>query len=139
MLLKDKRIFVVEDNPMNRTIFQIALVKQGAQVDFERRGPDALFQLKRISHVDLIIMDLMLQNGATGFGLYLEIRKQPEFAAIPVVAISAMDPGIAIPEAKKLGMNGFIPKPIHSVNFPRQLARILEGEEVWEASFQSVS
>jgi CheY-like chemotaxis protein len=132
MLLQDKHIFIVEDNLMNRTVFQIALVKQGAQVDFERRGSDTLYHLKRLRQVDLIIMDLMLQDGITGFSLFQEIRKVERFTHTPVVAVSAMDPSVAIPEAKELGMNGFIPKPINNAAFAQQLAHILEGDTLWE-------
>ena len=36
MSLHDKHIFIVEDNLENRVVFQMALMKHGARVDFER-------------------------------------------------------------------------------------------------------
>jgi two-component system cell cycle response regulator DivK len=36
--------------------------------------------------------------------------------------------------AHKHGFDGFIGKPLDSERFPNQLARILSGEHVWEAT-----
>jgi CheY-like chemotaxis protein len=131
MLLSGKHIFVVEDNLQNRVVFQMALVRQGAFVDFERRGRDALFHLECASRVDLIVLDLMLADGVSGFNLYDEIRSNPKLADVPIIAVSAMDYAIAVPSARAKGFNGFIAKPIDSRLFPQQLARALEGEQVW--------
>jgi CheY-like chemotaxis protein len=131
MLLKDKHIFIVEDNLQNRVVFQIALVKYGAVVDFERWGKDVPFCLRRLSHIDLIILDLSLSHQISGFDVCDEIRTLPEFAHIPIVAVSAMDPAIAIPEARLHGFAGFIAKPIDAHLFPTQIASLIAGEEVW--------
>src|SRR5262249_5530263 len=69
LLLKDKIIFIVEDNSQNRVIFKMTLIKHGAIVDFERSGQDTIFRLKsasRASPVNLIILDLMLTDGISG-------------------------------------------------------------------------
>jgi CheY-like chemotaxis protein len=131
MLLKDKRIFIAEDNMQNRIIFQLALVPQGASIDIEYRGADTLYRLSCLSHVDLIILDLMLANGISGFDVCAEIRAQPRYSTVPIVAVSAMDAGIAVPQAVAAGFSGFIAKPINKRLFAQQIARILAGEAVW--------
>jgi two-component system cell cycle response regulator DivK len=55
----------------------------------------------------------------------------PEFKDVPIIAVSAMDPAIAIPEARIRGFSGFIAKPIEAHLFPEQVARVINGEEVW--------
>jgi len=47
------------------------------------------------------------------------------------VAVSAMDPSVAIPQARQKGFSGFIAKPIDNRLFPQQIAQIIEGEQVW--------
>src|SRR5687768_18324407 len=98
MLLKDKHIFIVEDNMQNRVIFQMAFIRHGAVVDFEGRGRDTLIRLNELSNVNLIILDLMLADGVSGFDLYDLIRDVPKYEDVPIVAVSAMDPSIAIPK-----------------------------------------
>jgi CheY-like chemotaxis protein len=133
MLLKDKRIFIVEDNVQNRIVFQMAIVRQGGSVDFERHGRDAVERLNDLRQVDLIVLDLMLAGGISGFDLFMAIRKLPEMESVPIVAVSAMDASVAIPKARTLGFNGFIAKPMDVLVFPQQLSKVISGETVWYA------
>lgn len=138
MLLQGKNIFVVEDNVQNRVVFQMILRKHGASVDFERMGVDTVFRLQNSPQVDMILLDLMLAEGISGFDLYTDIReKLPQLAEVPIVAVSAMEPAIAIPKAQALGFSGFISKPINSLVFGEQLASIFNGETVWYAGEQA--
>ena len=131
MILKDKRIFIVEDSMQNRLVFQMALIRHGASVDFERWGRDALSRLQNVSRVDLIILDLMWADGITGFDIFDQIRKLPKYQSVPIVAVSAMDASIAIPKTQKHGFSGFIAKPIDNAQFAKQLASIIAGQAVW--------
>jgi CheY-like chemotaxis protein len=131
MLLKGKHIFIIEDNLQNRIVFQVALVRHGASVDFERRGGDAIARLNGSPHIDVILLDLMLADGISGFDLYDELRALPRFAEAIIIAVSAMDPSTAVPKVRAKGFNGFIAKPIDIHELPKQIARILEGERVW--------
>ncbi len=131
MLLKGKRIFIVEDNPQNRVVFQMALIMPGARVDFERWGKDSLQMLKGIGSVDLIILDLMLYNGVSGYDIFDQIRAVERFQSIPVIAVSASDPSTALPETQRRGFSGFIAKPIDMELFSEQVAKVLAGEKIW--------
>lgn len=132
MLLNNTRILIVEDNAMNRAVFQIALGTNGASVIFDRWGRQAI---KKIAEhkPDLIILDLMLPNGDSGYDIFNEIRSHPSYASIPIVAVSASEPSVAIPKTKAAGFSGFIAKPIDEECLPDQLAQILAGEAVWSA------
>src|SRR5215468_9272762 len=98
MLLEQKNIFIIEDNPQNRVVFKLALVRHGAVVEFERWGNESIQQLKRFTHIDLIILDLMLAYGISGFDVFDEIRTTPRYELVPIIAVSAMDPALAIPK-----------------------------------------
>jgi CheY-like chemotaxis protein len=138
MLLKNIQLFIVEDNPQNRVIFQMSLIRHGASVQFERRGDGALYQLKNLTYVDGIILDLMLADGLSGFDIFDQIRMLPKFARVPIVAVSAMDPHVAIPTAQAKGFAGFIAKPIDDDLFSNQIAAILHGTPVWYAGERAI-
>jgi CheY-like chemotaxis protein len=140
MILKDKKIFIVEDDMRNRVIFQMTLIRAGAHVDFERWEGTSIQRLRN-SHnpVDLIVLDLMLPNNVSGFTIYDQIRSLERFASTPVVAVSAMDPSIALPKAIQKGLNGFIAKPIDTHQFPKQLLQVLNGDSVWITTYESDS
>ncbi len=133
MGIEGKRIFVVEDNVENRVIYQMTLVKHGAHLIFDRWGRDILRSMRGLRKFDLIILDLMLPNGRSGYNIFEEIRAIPELADIPVVAVSAADPSAAIAKVQELGFSGFITKPINVDCFAEQLERVMNGEKVWYA------
>jgi CheY-like chemotaxis protein len=87
--------------------------------------------LKRHLPVDIILLDLMLRNGVSGYDIFMELQKHEELAGIPVVAVSASDPAVEIPRARKLGFCGYISKPIKLVDFPAQIAACIAGEKLW--------
>lgn len=133
MPIRGKRIFIVEDNLENRVVFQMIFIKHGGIVTFERWGRETVFHLNAMTSVDLILLDLMLPQGHSGFDIFREIRTLPRYETVPIIAVSAMDPAIAIPKAQAHGFSGFIAKPIDAHLFARQVASILEGEQVWYA------
>jgi CheY-like chemotaxis protein len=134
MLLKDRRIFIVEDNLQNRVIVEMLLEQQGAKTAFERWGTGTLKRLYEFAPVDIILLDLMFPNKVSGYDVFDEIRAEATFAHIPIVAVSASDPGEAIPKVRKKGFAGFIAKPIDFVLFPQQIAAVIDGKAVWATS-----
>lgn len=128
--LSGKRIFIVEDNSHNRVIYQLILRRAGADVQFDRRGDTTLYQLIKYEP-HLIILDLNLGRYSSGFEIYGEIRKHPELAHVPVVAISASEPAVVLPKCRELGLSGFIVKPVEEDLLEGQLSRLLCGETVW--------
>ncbi len=131
MLLSGKRIFIVEDDVGNRSIAQFMLEAQGATIAFDRWGKDAVLRLRAFAPVHLILLDLMLPVPLTGFDVFDQIRANPEFDGIPIVAVSATDAGSVLPKLQEKGFNGFIAKPISFRTFPQQVAAVMNGEEVW--------
>lgn len=131
MSLKGKRILIVEDNTLNRVVYQITLGVQGAYLDFDRWGREAVDRLKRSRNWDLIILDLMLHGGISGFDIFQAIRTMPEYDHLPIIAVSASEPAIAMPKARELGFSGFISKPVDEAYFSDQIARVIAGEQIW--------
>src|SRR5215510_12056625 len=106
MPLQGKRIFIVEDNMGNNAVMQLLLEWKGAKVVSERWGTDVVERLQNFGQVDIILLDLMLPNGMTGYEIFDQIRAVPEYDSVPIVAVSAADASSAIPKARAKGFNG---------------------------------
>lgn len=133
LLLKDKHVFVIEDNLENRIIMRIVLNRSGAQIDFDRWGREVPDHLGGMNVIDVILLDLMFPNGITGYTIFDKIRQIPRLANVPIVAVSAADPFTAIPRCRAQGFAGFIAKPIDDELFPTQIADIIAGRNIWYA------
>lgn len=135
MLLKGKRIFYIEDNLANRALVQLVLEQQGANMHFDRwGGSDALNRLRMFQPVDLILLDLMLPDNLTGYSIFETIRQHLEFSSIPIAAVSAADPALAMTKTRALGFAGFISKPINILTFPQQIEALAAGKQIWFAN-----
>jgi len=131
-ILHGKHIFIVEDDAMNRAVFQIALGTNGAFVEFDRWGRNTLNKIAE-QQPDIIILDLMLKHGDSGYDIFTQIRNNKKYDSIPIIAISASEPSFAIPKTKEMGFSGFIAKPVDESQLASQIAQILSGEEIWSA------
>jgi two-component system cell cycle response regulator DivK len=131
MLLEGKRVFVIEDNPGNLAVMQTILSQHGASVYFERWGHDTCRQLLAAAPIDIILLDLMLPKGVSGYDVFEAIQAEPELARIPVVMVSAADPDHEMEKARQKGFSGFIGKPIRLNTFGHYVASVIGGERVW--------
>jgi CheY-like chemotaxis protein len=131
MSLKNKRIFIVEDNVQNRAIMQLILEQKSAIIAFERWGTDVISKLQACGEVDIILLDLMLPHQVSGFDIFNQIRALPQYDHIPIVAVSAMDASIGVPKARAQGFAGFISKPVNFESFAYHIEVILDGGQVW--------
>lgn len=131
--LEHKRIFIVEDDVSNMAVYAVALSNHGAAVIQDPWNASTIELIKRTLPVDIILLDLMLRRGVSGYDIFDALKADPELSKIPVVAVSASDPEIEIPRAQSKGFDGFIGKPISLLKFPEQVAACLNGEHLWLA------
>jgi two-component system cell cycle response regulator DivK len=129
--LAGKRIFIIEDNVFNGAIMRDILERCGSITFFDRYGDNALSVLKEATPIDLVILDLMLSHGKSGYEMYDLIRSLPGYETIPIVLVTSADPATEMNTARKKGFNGFIAKPIRVNTFPAFLRGILEGKPIW--------
>lgn len=131
MSLVGKKIFIVEDDPNNLAIVSSILRRQGASVYFDLWGRGTMQRIISLLPVDMILMDLMLPQGVSGYDVVEGLHEIPELREIPVIALTAMDPATEVKKARDLGFSGFICKPIRTKTFVEILDAILDGQKVW--------
>lgn len=130
-MLNGRRIFLIEDSVEHRVITRVVLGRHGARLEFDMWGRDTLQRLHAFAPIDVILVDLMLPGGISGFTIFEKIREDEKLKRIPIVAVSAADTSTALPKAQRMGFNGFIAKPVDVDLFPQQIAAIISGHNVW--------
>jgi len=104
------RVLLVEDAPFLRYAFGRLLRMQGYDVKEANDGQDALNCLSAF-RPHLVLTDLMMPIMG-GVELISHIRANPEYAAVPVVAITADATEHAEQAARNAGAADVITKPI---------------------------
>ncbi len=119
-----KRILVVDDHVLIRTLVRKELEAMGYEIDVSTDGELALNRLK-IKGYDLLITDLNMPN-LCGLELVRIIRSSSEpFRDIPVLCMTGEDPTELKPEAIQSGATGWIQKPFKPDTWGPTLERIL--------------
>jgi CheY-like chemotaxis protein/CHASE3 domain sensor protein len=114
--LEGRRILVVEDDVRNIFALSSVLEPKGAHVEIARNGREAIEALvQSASHptapIDLILMDIMMPE-MDGFTAMQEIRKRPEWTAIPIIALTAKAMKDDQERCLAAGANDYIAKPL---------------------------
>ncbi len=103
------RILVADDNELNLMALEDYLTSAGYQLFFANDGEQALQQAQAVSP-HLILMDIQMPK-MNGVEAIRRLRADPQFAAIPVLALTAL----AMPGDRELcleaGANAYISKP----------------------------
>lgn len=133
MLLDDKHIYLVEDDPTNLAVTRTILLKHGATVPILNWVDISLDQIAQYSSpIDLFILDIMFPGKLSGYDVFAALKATPKYQNVPAVIVSASDPDVEIPRAQQMGLSGFISKPINRYRFPHQIHSILNGDAVWD-------
>jgi two-component system sensor histidine kinase/response regulator len=106
------RLLVVDDQENNLRIVGDMLGRLGYRIILAPDGDEAL-RLLEIEPVDLILLDLMMP-GQDGFEICRLVRKQPKWADIPVIFLSAADDKNLIVRALENGGVDYVTKPFNS-------------------------
>jgi CheY-like chemotaxis protein/signal transduction histidine kinase/CHASE3 domain sensor protein len=123
-----RRILVVEDDARNIFALTSVLEPKGAAVDIARNGREALTALERSraggsQAIDLVLMDIMMPE-MDGLTAMQEIRRQPEWAKLPIIALTAKAMRDDYERCLAAGANDYIAKPL-------DVDRLLSLVRVW--------
>ena len=110
--LEGIKILVAEDDAFNQKIIQQVLKRLGAShIVLANNGSEVLSALEQ-EDFDMVLMDLHMPI-MNGYEATTEIRKRPQYAQLPVIALSASITDEDRQRSLAVGMNDFIGKPIN--------------------------
>jgi len=119
-----RTVLVADDKETSRELVRTVLEKAGYIVAEARDGVEALRQAHALKP-DLIILDLHMPH-LDGFGVILEIRRDRELAAIPVMALTASAMQGDRERALAAGFTAYIAKPIPLSMLRSEVERLLQ-------------
>ncbi len=133
-------ILVVEDNMVNQQVAEALLNEAGLSVSLADNGEEAL-QLLEKKKFDLVFMDIQMPV-LDGFATTREIRLQPQWKELPIIAMTAYATHEECKEIISTGMNDHLAKPIEVTELIAVLKKWLplanEGEEEQKPSTSTV-
>ena len=118
------RVLLVEDNAVNQLVARRMLENLGVAVDTAddgRQALDALLGRGRAAY-DLVLMDLQMPV-LDGLDATRELRRAPEFADLPVIAMTANVMQADREACRQAGMSDFIGKPVRLAELREVLRR----------------
>ena len=124
MIMAQKRVLVIEDNPLNMKLFKAILHKEHYSV-LEAVDAETGIVIATEQPPDLILMDIQLP-GMDGLKATKVIKSNPELRDIPVVAITGFAMHTDRTRAEEAGCAGYMTKPIRVHEFIQTVARYLE-------------
>ena len=113
------KILLVEDNEMNRDMLSRRLERKGYQVVIATDGEQGV-ELALSEMPDLILLDMSLPT-IDGWEAARRIRREPETAAMPIIALTAHAMAGDMEKALAAGCDDYDTKPVELI---RLLAKI---------------
>jgi CheY-like chemotaxis protein len=114
-----ENILYIEDNDQNFYLVHYILTAQGYLVIRARDGREGI-NFARDTIFDMILLDIQLP-GMDGYATARELRKIPEVADIPIVALTSYAMAGDREKALAAGCTGYIEKPINPKTFTEQI------------------
>jgi polar amino acid transport system substrate-binding protein len=118
------QVLLVEDNVINQQVAQEILQRMGLETDIAGNGVEALDALHKRRY-DLVLMDIQMPE-MDGYEATRRIRAEPDFATLPVVAMTAHAMSGERERCLSAGMNEHVPKPIDPEQLFLTLSRWLK-------------
>jgi len=123
LLLRGKKVLIVDDDVRNIFAVTSALERHGMVVVFAEDGRAGLDLLRATVDVDAVLMDVMMP-GMDGYETMAEIRRMPQFRVLPVIALTAKAMKGDRERCIEAGASDYVTKPVD----PEQLLSLLR---VW--------
>jgi len=118
--MANKTVMIIEDDVLHMKLFKDILENLGFSTLRVRDGNAAL-EIARITHPDLIIMDMRLPF-TSSFDIVKQLKNDERLKDIPVVAVTSLDDNMKKEEYLRHGFDDFLSKPIAVPNSIKTVA-----------------
>lgn len=123
-LLAGRKVLVVDDEPYILKILSFKLRLHG-MVPFEATNGEEALRLVREAAPDVVLLDVSLSAGLSGFDLCRILRELPRTASLPIVMLTARSHPAERDQGLALGASLYITKPFSTQALVAELARLL--------------
>jgi CheY-like chemotaxis protein len=126
--MPDYHALIIDDQLSNIDVLAMLLTQESISYTAVTSAQQVMNAIKEISQIDIVFLDLEMPNGDY-YQLFRDIKAEPRLAEVPVIAYTVHTSEIE--QARQVGFDGFLGKPLRTTEFPDQIQRILRGEQVW--------
>ena len=124
------KILVVDDTANNVKLLKDLLTVRGYAVVTASSGLEGLEQIEK-ERPDLVLLDVMMP-GMNGYDVCRRIRENPGTGVLPVVMVTALDPGQERIKGLEAGADDFLTKPINQPELLARVRSLLRIKELWD-------
>ncbi|MGH3215014.1 MAG: HAMP domain-containing protein [Trebonia sp.] len=124
--LQGKRVLVVDDDARNVFALSSTLELHGMQVAHASDGRQGIEALLATPGTDLILMDIMMP-GMDGYAAMTVIRQMPQFAMLPIIAVTARAMPSDRQKSLAAGASDYVTKPVDTDELLNCMERWLAG------------
>jgi len=121
------KILIVEDNPLNLRLLCEVLEHREHSVEIAMSVAQARERLQA-APPELVLLDVQIPGGG-GEKLLQEIKSDPCYARVPVIAVTALAMAGDRQRLLELGFDGYFSKPIDTRSFGPAVESFLEGSK----------
>ncbi|AZM55825.1 hybrid sensor histidine kinase/response regulator [Streptomyces sp. WAC 01529] len=125
--LSGRVVLVVDDDARNLYAISGILEMHGIQVLHAENGRKGIETLRRNPEIDLVLMDVMMPE-MDGYAATTEIRQDPAYAALPIIAVTAKAMPGDREKSLASGASDYVTKPVDANDLIACIGRWL-GEE----------
>ena len=118
--MANKTVMIIEDDVLHMKLFKDILENLGFST-LRARDEKAAMEITRITHPDLIIMDMRLPF-TSSFDIVKQLKNDERLKDIPVVAVTSLDDNMKKEEYLRHGFDDFLSKPIAVPNSIKTVA-----------------
>jgi CheY-like chemotaxis protein len=115
---------VVDDDARNVFALSVLLERHGITVIGASGGREAIATLQDTAGIDIVFMDIMMPL-MDGYDTMRALRAQPEFADLPIIAVTAKVGADEEGRCSAAGASSYVPKPIDTATLNEAVARWL--------------
>ncbi len=127
-----KTILVAEDDPASRELMREILEAGGYRVLEACNGGEALQKMGEMEP-DLVLLDIQMP-GLDGFAVLRQLRQNPRYATLRVVALTAYAMGGDREKVLAAGFDAYLTKPVDVTALRAQIQQLLtqSGQDSFE-------
>lgn len=119
---------IIDDNAQNLEVLARLLESNNVGCTALQDTRNLETDLQALASLDLVFLDLEmpLRNGYE----VLKLLRTHYGTGLPIIACTVHTSELS--SVREMGFDGFIAKPLNPLQFSKQIARLLNGESVWD-------
>jgi CheY-like chemotaxis protein len=109
--VQDRKVLIIDDDVRNIFSLTSALEMHGMEVVFAENGREGIEKLVETPGIDVVLVDIMMPE-MDGYETLREMRKLPQFAQIPLIAVTAKAMKGDREKCLEAGATDYVSKPV---------------------------